>query len=178
MRTRRASESGFTLIELIIAMMVISIGVVAVLGALRVAVNSGRVQRELTSAELTLRSFAEYIEAHPYVACADTTTYASGFGGNDLLAGSQLPGTRVLASGAQVSYEATVEDVFYMKAGALNDGELAFNVNDDADLDEFDTSCGSDQGLQLIHIQVAVDSAASGQPIETVVHTTVLKQVR
>jgi len=79
MTSEHTSDAGFTLIELLIAMLVLSIGVVAVLGALRVGIVSGTAQRELSNAELTLRSFAEYVKAQEYVPCDGDGDYGLGF---------------------------------------------------------------------------------------------------
>ncbi len=79
MTSGHTSDAGFTLIELLIAMLVLSIGVVAVLGALRVGIVAGNAQRELSNAELTLRSFAEYVKAQEYVPCAGDSDYGTGF---------------------------------------------------------------------------------------------------
>jgi len=79
MTSEHTSDAGFTLIELLIAMLVLSIGVVAVLGALRVGIVSGTAQRELSTAELTLRSFAEHVKAQEYVPCDGDGDYGLGF---------------------------------------------------------------------------------------------------
>jgi prepilin-type N-terminal cleavage/methylation domain-containing protein len=79
MTSEHTSDAGFTLIELLIAMLVLSIGVMAVLGALRVGIVSGKVQREVSTAELTLRSFAEHVKGQVYVSCAGDGDYGLEF---------------------------------------------------------------------------------------------------
>ncbi len=169
-------EGGFTLIELLIAMIVLSVGVVAVLGALRLGVDSGRMQRELSAEELTLRSFAEYIKAEPYVDCANVNAYGAGFDATDLLGGALLPRARVLRPGdpesPEVTFAAAVEGVYFLRSGAMDDGLLTFTAGGG----DFDTPCQTDEGLQLIRIRVRVDSSASGQNVETVLETTILKR--
>jgi prepilin-type N-terminal cleavage/methylation domain-containing protein len=76
----RVDETGFTLIEILVAMVVIAAGVFAVLGALGVGIDSGRLQRNVVTAELGLRSFAEHVKDAPYQACIeDPDGYAAGF---------------------------------------------------------------------------------------------------
>jgi prepilin-type N-terminal cleavage/methylation domain-containing protein len=176
MTSVRSSEAGFTLIELLIAMIVLSVGVIAVLGALRLGVDSGRLQRELSAEELTLRSFAEYVKAEPYVDCAGLTTYGAGFDETDLLGGALLPQVRVLRpedpESPEVVFTAVVDGIDYLTSGAMDDGVLAFTVGGS----DFGTSCSDDQGLQLIRVQIRTASAASGQDTETVLETTILKR--
>ncbi len=181
MTSERTSDAGFSLVELLVAIIVLSIGVLAVLGVLRVGINSGRVQREVSTAELTLRSFAEHITAEPYAACAGIGTYGAGFNRADLLGGRRLPENRSLRPGdpssPEVSFTATVEAVFYLREGALDDGRLAFTVDDeDGGIDFAGVCADPDQGLQLIRIQVRVDSSASGEAIESVLETSIVKR--
>lgn len=181
MTSERTSDAGFSLVELLVAMIVLSIGVIAVLGVLRVGIDSGRVQREISTAELALRSYAEHIRAEPYVACAGIGTYGAGFSGTDLFGGRRLPANRSLRPGdpssPEVRFIATVEEVFYLREGALDDGRLTFTVDDeDGGIDFAGVCADPDQGLQLIRIQVRVDSSASGEAIEGALETSIVKR--
>lgn len=180
MTVHRTSDSGFSLIEMLIAMVVLSVGVLAVLGALRVGINSGRMQRELSTAELTLRSYAEHITAQSYVACAGVNVYGAGFNGSDLLGGARLPPDRLLRPGDPssevVSYTASVDAVYYLQDGALDDGRLSVIVDDAGAAGDFVNDCDDpDQGLQLIRIQVRLDSSASGEAVGSVLETSIVK---
>jgi prepilin-type N-terminal cleavage/methylation domain-containing protein len=144
------SDAGFTLIEVLIAMIVLSLGVMAVLGALRVGVDSGRVQRDLSTAELTLRSLAEHVKAEPYVDCA-----AGGTGG---------PYWPAWASPATADLE-----VLYLSPGALGS-------TDDLDTGDFAATCAEDAGLQLIHLGVELGSSSAGSGISGSLETSVVKR--
>jgi prepilin-type N-terminal cleavage/methylation domain-containing protein len=75
----RGDESGFTLVELLIAMVVMGIIVVGLLPALALGIRSGDDQRTLSTAELTLRSLAEHVKAAPYEPCALPADYQAGW---------------------------------------------------------------------------------------------------
>lgn len=179
--TPHRGESGVALIELLIAIVVLSIGVLSVIGALGVGINSGRVQRELSAGELTLRSFAEYVKGQAYVECAVAADYGAGFSASsDSLGGSMEPADRALpgAGSTIVSYTSTVLDVYHVKADAGDDGRLVYKDDDSADEDDFDQACGGadpDEGLQLVMLRVVLDSAANDDPLDAVLETTVSK---
>jgi prepilin-type N-terminal cleavage/methylation domain-containing protein len=139
MTSEHTSDAGFTLIELLIAMLVLSIGVVAVLGALRVGIVSGKVQREVSTAELTLRSFAEHVKKQDYVSCAGDGDY----GGPE---SPEPEGTN-----------ATVVDVKHWD-GVTGPTPLVFVQ-----------ACDPEDEPGLQQVQVRVDSSAPGTRLETLI---------
>ena len=79
-RRRRADpESGFTLIEVLVTVSLLSIAFVAILGALTVLITSTAQHRRATQAEAVARNAAEYVKSAgvPYVPCASTYDLAA-----------------------------------------------------------------------------------------------------
>ena len=78
---RPAGDAGETLIELLVAVVVIGTAVVAILGALVVAVDSSTLARNQTRVQAALRSWAEQVTAvgdtgtYRYVPCAAAATF-------------------------------------------------------------------------------------------------------
>jgi prepilin-type N-terminal cleavage/methylation domain-containing protein len=141
--SRWDSEAGFTLVELLLAIVVLSIGAVAVLGALRLDVNFGRMQRNLSTAELALGSFAEHVKAESYIDCAFASDY--------------------IWPSAPAGVTATIVEVAYLRNTAFADGKVISE-------DDFDVNCGPgdpDEGLQLVRLRV--DSSGATAALETAV---------
>lgn len=123
-------DAGETLIELLIAMVVIGLGVTAILGALVVAVDSSSMNRSQARAQATLRSWAESLAAttddttssYHYVNCATTSSFP---------APSSLP----------TGYTATVQSVQYWSGTAWS------------------STCGTDQGIQRVHVTVTAPAS-------------------
>jgi prepilin-type N-terminal cleavage/methylation domain-containing protein len=82
-KPRREGERGDTLIELLVAVVVMGIAVVAVSGGIAVSVRMSDIHRKQAQAGAYIRDFAEAVEnavqASPtaYVACAAAGTYDS-----------------------------------------------------------------------------------------------------
>lgn len=80
-KPRRDGERGDTLIELLVAVVVMGIAVVAVSGGIAVSVRMSDIHRKQTQAGVYIRDFAEAVEnavqASPsaYAACAPAGTY-------------------------------------------------------------------------------------------------------
>lgn len=84
-RQRRRSESGDTLIELLIAMAVMTVTGASVLGAFVTSINASTQHRQFATINTLLRSYAEaatyQIQLQPsplFQSCATTATYTSG----------------------------------------------------------------------------------------------------
>ncbi|MEU6311468.1 type II secretion system protein [Streptomyces sp. NPDC047014] len=67
---RRRGEEGETLIEVLVAVVLIGVAFVAVLGGIGTAITSSATQQKVTGADSVLRSAAERIVSEPYVPCA------------------------------------------------------------------------------------------------------------
>jgi prepilin-type N-terminal cleavage/methylation domain-containing protein len=82
-----SSEDGFSLLEILIAMMILGIGAVSIMAAIGTSVFSATAHRSYASAETVTRDFAEAVSiransAVPYVPCptvADLTPTAAQF---------------------------------------------------------------------------------------------------
>jgi prepilin-type N-terminal cleavage/methylation domain-containing protein len=68
-------EDGFTLIEVLVTLSIVSIAFVAILSAISVMIVSSAEHRELTDAEAAVRNAAEFVRSDtdvPYRACDDS----------------------------------------------------------------------------------------------------------
>jgi type II secretory pathway pseudopilin PulG len=78
-----AADRGDTLLELLIAVTIMGIAVVAIVSGLVTAIVMSDVHRKQTTAGSSLRDYAEAVEAmvaaspSSYTSCATTTTYAT-----------------------------------------------------------------------------------------------------
>ncbi|MFD9611712.1 type II secretion system protein [Streptomyces sp. NPDC004288] len=70
-RTRRhRGEEGETLVEVLVAVVLMGVAFVTVLGGLGTAIISSVAQERLTGADSVVRTAAERIVSEPYVSCA------------------------------------------------------------------------------------------------------------
>ncbi|MGW5398761.1 type IV pilus modification PilV family protein [Streptomyces sp. NPDC003952] len=67
---RRRGEEGETLIEVLVAVVLIGVAFVTILGGMGTAIISSVTQQEVTSADSIVRSAAEKVVGAPYVSCA------------------------------------------------------------------------------------------------------------
>ena len=76
-RERAESDAGFTLIEVLIAMVILGIGFTALLAAMGVAFSGATSFRQQSDAGGVALSAAERVKGAAYVNCATTSTYQS-----------------------------------------------------------------------------------------------------
>jgi prepilin-type N-terminal cleavage/methylation domain-containing protein len=74
-RERADDESGVTLVELIMAVVILSIAFVAILAAMGTAVIVSDVHKRQATAETILGGWAETLKAQTYVACPTSSEY-------------------------------------------------------------------------------------------------------
>ncbi|MEU3838683.1 prepilin-type N-terminal cleavage/methylation domain-containing protein [Streptomyces sp. NPDC028635] len=67
---RRRGDEGETLVEVLVAVVLMGVAFVAVLGGLGTAIISSVAQQKMTSADSVIRSAAEKVVSDPYVSCA------------------------------------------------------------------------------------------------------------
>lgn len=80
--SRARSDDGFSLVEMIAAVALLSIAVVAILSALGVLIRSSREHRQMANAQVVLASAAEKVKAADYVPCTDgLTSLLAGYDG-------------------------------------------------------------------------------------------------
>ena len=75
MRRGRASQSGESLVEIVVSVAILGVGVVALLGGMGTAVLTSSVHRAQVDVGAVLTATAERVKAAPYVACATRDTY-------------------------------------------------------------------------------------------------------
>ncbi len=77
------SDSGATLLEMVIAVMILGIGSTAVLGAMGTAINTSSINRQETVSGRILDNFVEYMKneaTSPYVPCTTSPSATAAYG--------------------------------------------------------------------------------------------------
>lgn len=75
----RRDESGLTLIECLVTVVIMGLAFVALLGGLGTSIFASDIHRKQATSETILRSFAEHVKTATYVACASTSSYVGSF---------------------------------------------------------------------------------------------------
>jgi type II secretory pathway pseudopilin PulG len=75
---RTGNEVGASLVEVLIAVMIVSIAFAAILGGFFTAVVGSSVHRRGATGEADLRRASEFVKAKPYAACPDSSDYGDG----------------------------------------------------------------------------------------------------
>ena len=137
---RRADDRGETLIELILAIVIMGITVAGVMGGLFAAVHVSDVHRKQATAGASARDYAEAVEAFitagGYVECAGSSAYAPA----------------AVGFGVPAGFSATVSAVAFWDRTSRT----------------FGTSCSS-AGLERVTVRVAsADGAATEQSVVVV----------
>jgi len=75
---RRRDEAGFTLVELLLAVSILGIGVVAVVGGMMTSIQVSDLGRRQAEGQVALRAYAEAVAGVAYSSCAPSysTTYS------------------------------------------------------------------------------------------------------
>ena len=131
---KRCEDRGETLVELLVALAILGITLVAVIGAFGASITMSDVHRKQASAGAAVRNYAEqvadYVAGTGYTACAGPGAYAAGTVGYTAPSG----------------YTASPVSIRYWSGTAWSAG------------------CGSDTGLQLLTVSVSsADSRAVEQ---------------
>jgi len=138
-RGRHTSERGESLVEVLIAVAIMGIAVVAIMGGLTTSVLVSDVHRKQTTAGTVVRAYAEAIEHSVadgnYVACAPAGSYASP-------AGFTVPSgyPKSVVAGSMRYWNGTA----------------------------WQTSCSTDSGVQRLQIQVASDDGRATETVMVV----------
>lgn len=140
MSRRRASfgEAGVTLVEVLVAVVILGMAMAAIVGAMGTSIFASDVHRRQATEEVVLRDYAETLAAASYVTCATTSSYQSV---------SFTPPT---------GFTATVTAVeFY------NSATPAFEST-------YSTCPAIDSGLQRLSLQVASSDARATETLQIV----------
>src|SRR6266498_4448773 len=73
---RETGEAGETLIELLVAIVILGFSVIATLGGILVIVESATMLRKQAQSQNSLRSWAEQISMGPYSDCATAASFS------------------------------------------------------------------------------------------------------
>lgn len=79
-RARALAQAGDTLVEVLIAISILSIAFVAILSGLGIAVQASSQHRAQATANTVLLSAAEAVKAASFTSCATTSTYDTSSG--------------------------------------------------------------------------------------------------
>ena len=72
---RRDGDGGYTLTEVLVAVVILSVSVVAIVGAMGSAIFSSRVHRDLVTDDAAVRAYSEQLLQATYVNCATPAAY-------------------------------------------------------------------------------------------------------
>lgn len=141
-RLRRAArgQRGDTLLELVVAVLLMGITVVVIVGGLTTAVMMSDIHRKQATAGVAVRDYAEAVQnsvaGGNYTACAGTTTYATPAG-----------------FAAPTGYTATVVggSVRYWNGTT------------------WQATCGTDTGLQRLALRVSSDDGRASEQVVIVI---------
>lgn len=140
---RQGDDGGESLLELLVAVTIMGIALVAIVGGLVTAILMSDIHRKQATAGSTLRNYAEAVEASvgaassAYTACATTATYTSPSGFS-----------------APSGYAAQVTSVRYW-----NDTTLAFS-----------STCPSPEGgVQKVSLRVSSSDGRASESVDIVI---------
>jgi prepilin-type N-terminal cleavage/methylation domain-containing protein len=68
-------EGGYTLSEVLVALVIVGVAIVAIIGSLGSSVFISRVHRDIVTSDATVRRYAEQLTVATYVPCATPAQY-------------------------------------------------------------------------------------------------------
>jgi type II secretory pathway pseudopilin PulG len=157
-------EAGETLIEVMVAMVVLGISVVAILGALFVATRTGDFNDKQSRADLVLRDFAETLKGRGSTSIGSTTYDATYLPCETLGTSGSYPAYTPPAPNA--SYRATITKIEYLNG--YSGTAPAWRLQSQG------CPSGGDQGLQRLTLQVRTPANNTGNSATET--TTVVKR--
>jgi type IV pilus assembly protein PilV len=148
MMTRRHINAGFSLLEVLIALLILAIGLLGMASLMLHSMKSNQSSYQRTQASLLAYDMAERLRVNP--------TIATGSGTNYVIASTANPGAAVsCASGVCTAVQSSAVDV-YEWSKAINDQQLngtvtrtgnlyTINVSWDTSFTAADSGCGAGQ---------------------------------
>jgi type II secretory pathway pseudopilin PulG len=166
--TPASSEAGETLLEVMVAMMVLGISIVAILGAFIVATRTGTFNNEQSAADLVLRDFAETLKGR-----GPTTVGSTSYDATYLPCETLGPGgtgdpnyPAYTPPAPNASYRATITKIEYLNG--YSGTAPVWRAQSDG------CPSGGDQGLERLTLQVTTPaSVTDNTATET---TTIVKR--
>jgi prepilin-type N-terminal cleavage/methylation domain-containing protein len=76
-RFRRGEEAGYTLTEVLVAVIILAVGVTGIVAAMASGVLASRVSRDSVTSDALVRSYAEQLLGATYLPCATTASYGA-----------------------------------------------------------------------------------------------------
>jgi type II secretory pathway pseudopilin PulG len=145
-------EGGFTLAEVLGALLILSIAVMTIISAIGTSIIASDVQRKLVTEDAVVRAYAEALSAAPYVNCATSTT-----GGYS--AATVLPNLASKWPGYDVGIVQLDTDPTHYWNSPTADGVTYWNGDNPA---TFAASCTADTGVQRLVLQAHLTAANRG----------------
>jgi type II secretory pathway pseudopilin PulG len=163
--TPASSEAGETLLEVMVAMMVLGISVVAILGAFIVATRTGTFNNQQSAADLVLRDLAETLKGRGPTSIGSASYDATYLPCETLsLPGRGYPAYTPPAPNA--SYQATITKIEYLN-GYSGTAPIWRDKSQGC-------PAGGDQGLERLTLRAAtLSSVTDNTAVET---TTIVKR--
>ncbi len=136
----KRGEAGYTLSEVLIAVVILAVAITTIVGAMGSSIFSSRVHRDIVTSDAVVRAYAEQLNAAAYVPCANTTT-------------APYPAM----AGAPTGFTGSVIAVKYWDGAPTNAANYV-------------TTCpaAGDQGLQLVSIRAQRAGGAGFQTMQFV----------
>jgi type II secretory pathway pseudopilin PulG len=159
-----SSEAGETLIEVMVAMVVLGISVVAILGALFVSTRTGDFNDKQSVADLVLRDFAETLKGRGSTTVGSTTYNATYLPCETLGTTGTYPAYTPPAPNA--SYRATITKIEYLDG--YSGTAPVWRAQSQG------CPSGGDQGLQRLTLQARTPASNTGNSATET--TTIVKR--
>jgi type II secretory pathway pseudopilin PulG len=150
----RDLEGGFTLAEVLGALLILSIAVITIISAIGTSIIASDVQRKLVTEDAVVRAYAEALNAAAYVDCATSTT-----GGYS--AATVLPNRATKWPGYDIGIVQLDPDTTHYWNSPTADGVAYWNGDNPA---TYSASCtaGADKGVQRLVLQAHLTVANRG----------------
>jgi type II secretory pathway pseudopilin PulG len=141
-RDPRSGERGYTLPEVLVALIFLGSIVAAIITAMGSAIVASDAHRKTVTADAVVRTYAERLQAAGYIACATPTTNA--YQPGSMFNNNQYAG---FASGTKIV------SITYWAGDAQG---------------TFSPTCTTDKGIQLITIKAVSSDDRGGQTLDVV----------
>jgi type II secretory pathway pseudopilin PulG len=143
----RRSESGETLVELMITIAIMGVSIVAILGAIWTSIRISDYHRKTTDADVVLRNYAEVIKSNSAAVPVGAASYDASYRPCEVLGTSGTYPTYTPPA-PNASYVATVESIQYLNGYDSTTNAPTWRAQSSG------CPAGGDQGLQQLTLKV------------------------